>query len=178
MVSLLADILYLTVTFHLVQPLVCNEDGFMVADESVECWKGSHKWLAAACLVSLTFYVCLSVMLAPMLASDQPPSQIAFVKAYLMFVVLVSSPNIQLFSCRFLSCRDQVKTVMIVSAALFHSLLGDLSVVVSNLLACGLLLLGTGKWLTVPTRFFIHVPHSVVSGRKLLAEVRNSSLVP
>jgi hypothetical protein len=92
-VSILSDTLYLTVTFHLVQALVCDSDGYLLADSSVECWEGDHRWLAAVCLVALTFYVCLSVMLAPMLAADQPPSTIVFVKAYLMFVVLVMLPG-------------------------------------------------------------------------------------
>jgi len=136
LVALLSDVLYLTVTFHLVQALVCDREGNLLSDSSITCWEGQHLCTAAAALTALTFYVCLSVMLAPMLAEDSPPNTITFVKAYAMFLVLV-------------------RTVMIVGSGFIGPVLGELSVAVATFISSLLMFCGTLLW----------IKHAMASGQ-------------
>jgi hypothetical protein len=70
LVAVIADTLYLAIAFQLVRVLTCIEVGdevVLLADNTVVCWEGSHQTLAIAAASGLSFYISLSVMLAPLI---------------------------------------------------------------------------------------------------------------
>ena len=61
---------------RLLQALACDYKvaavPVLVADPAIVCWQGRHRYLAAAALTALCFYVPLSIMVAPMLMEAPP----------------------------------------------------------------------------------------------------------
>lgn len=73
-VALISDVLYLAVAFQLVRVLTCVQVGdevVLLADTEVQCWKGNHLPLAMASAIGLSFYISLSVMLAPLIIASE-----------------------------------------------------------------------------------------------------------
>lgn len=55
-------------SLRLLGALSCDYDASpptLVADSRVTCWQGSHRYLAIASLIAYSFYIPMSVMIAP-----------------------------------------------------------------------------------------------------------------
>lgn len=103
-VLLLADAAFLSITFQLLQSLACEWDegkqkSLLQIDKSVECWTGNHAVMASIALICLSYYIPLSVMLAPVLVATQQEKRaeklkgsnslsnpVTFTRPYLMII--------------------------------------------------------------------------------------------
>jgi hypothetical protein len=90
-VGIITDGLFLVISQQLLDVLSCNYNESnslptLYINSNMICWQGNHSILATIALICYSFYIPLSIMIAPMLMEASPDNTgVSYTKVYLMF---------------------------------------------------------------------------------------------